>query len=114
MTDKTNQRSLNSCSNQPKSQGGYFGASQRQQSQVVQYSLNDILLTVGYMQLNEYLLPEATLDEKNASKKAGGGMLNKFRSFFLNYTFDEKSNFICKMYYAIDYYLNFFHFHANK
>ena len=71
MIEKINQRSLNYPGGRS-SGGGYFGSSQKQQqSQIIQYALNDILLTIGYIQINEYLVPESSFNDKNVSKKTG-------------------------------------------
>jgi hypothetical protein len=74
MIEKINQRSLSLQGGKSSGSGGYFGSSQKQQqSQVIQYALNDILLTIGYIQINEYLVPETTLSDKNTNKKTTGG-----------------------------------------
>ena len=79
MIEKINQRTLGAV----KAGGAYFGGSlhhNKQHQQTVQYSLNDISVTVGYIQINEYLVAEKTLNEKAKGKQtsAGGDFSRKF------------------------------------
>lgn len=64
LVQKINQRSLSTC----------LDDQQHDPTSNIQYSLNDISFTVGYLQLNEYLLAENSLEKletmKNTSRKA--------------------------------------------
>lgn len=70
LVQKINQRQLNDGADLSSGYGGSPSSDSSSTNNSIHYSLNDMTLTVGYMQLNEYLLAENSLDKWEATLRS--------------------------------------------